>query len=132
MTRTPIQINDRVARGDDLFRTETMPDGRLRLIPAPDEVQNEGTDVNANLMQPWEDVATAVTGSDAVQLKMLNSGRVVQLTYKGAYSNTAAYNKNDYVVSAQGNGFVAKESNTIGVTPPATSVDSANWRPCAW
>ena len=77
ITRKPKQIRDRVARGDDKFRLETLPDGRVRLIPAPDELQQDGTDVNAALMQPWEDLYTAATNNGDVRLEQDEDGSPV-------------------------------------------------------
>lgn len=48
-------IKDRVAVGDDCFYMEQLEDGRVRLIPAPDSVQEVGTDVNKDLLQLIED-----------------------------------------------------------------------------
>ena len=61
------QIRDRVAFGDDLFRIEDQPDGRVRLVPSPNQATH-GTDVNAELMQPWEDMLTAATRDGLVRL----------------------------------------------------------------
>ena len=49
------EIKDRVAIGDDCFYMEQLEDGRIRLIPAPDSVTEEGTDINKALLQPIED-----------------------------------------------------------------------------
>lgn len=49
------KINDRIADGDDLFYIEDLPDGRVRLIPAPNEVIEPGTNVNKALLQWMED-----------------------------------------------------------------------------
>ncbi|NMC35255.1 MAG: hypothetical protein GYA36_22780 [Veillonellaceae bacterium] len=48
-------IKDRIAFGDDCFYVENLPDGRIRLIPAPDSVVETGTDINKALLQPIED-----------------------------------------------------------------------------
>lgn len=48
-------IKDRVAIGDDCFYMEQLPDGRIRLIPAPDSVAEPGTDINKSLLQLIED-----------------------------------------------------------------------------
>ena len=48
-------IKDRVAVGDDCFYMEQLPDGRIKLIPAPDSVTEVGTDVNKELLQLIED-----------------------------------------------------------------------------
>lgn len=49
------EIKDRVAVGDDCFYMEQLPDGRVRLIPAPDSVSEPGTDINKSLLQLLED-----------------------------------------------------------------------------
>jgi hypothetical protein len=49
------EIKDRIAVGDDCFYIEQLPDGRCRLIPAPDSVTESGTDINKGLLQPIED-----------------------------------------------------------------------------
>ena len=48
-------IKDRVAVGDDCFYMEQLPDGRVRLTPAPDSVSEPGTDINKSLLQLIED-----------------------------------------------------------------------------
>jgi hypothetical protein len=48
-------IKDRIAKGDNKFYMKKLDDGRIELIPAPDEVVEEGTPVNKELMQFWED-----------------------------------------------------------------------------
>lgn len=48
-------IKDRVADGDDCFYMEQLPDGRVRLIPAPNSVMEVGTPVNKELLQLIED-----------------------------------------------------------------------------
>lgn len=55
MAYTARIIKDRVAVGDDCFYMEQLPDGRVRLIPAPDSVTEVGTDVNKELLQLIED-----------------------------------------------------------------------------
>ena len=47
-------IKDRIATGDDIFIVERLADGRVRLIPSPDSVAEEGTDINSALLQPLE------------------------------------------------------------------------------
>lgn len=64
--------------------------------------------------------------------RMLPEGQVVSISNKGNYSPDATYSEYDYVVSAEGNGFLAKEDNIIGIAPPDTSVDSPKWRPWTW
>ena len=49
------EIKDRIAFGDDCFYMEQLPDGRVRLIPAPDQVVEGGTDINKALLQLIED-----------------------------------------------------------------------------
>ena len=49
------EIKDRIAVGDDCFYMEHLPDGRVRLIPAPDSVTEVGTDINKALLQLIED-----------------------------------------------------------------------------
>ena len=48
-------ILDRVAVGDDCFYLVDLGDGRHQLIPAPDDVVQEGTNVNKELLQLIED-----------------------------------------------------------------------------
>lgn len=48
-------IKDRLAAGDNKYLFEQLADGRIKLTPAPDEVSEEGTAINANLLQPLED-----------------------------------------------------------------------------
>ena len=56
-------IKDRIAIGDDCFYMEQLPDGRVRLIPAPDIVVEAGTDVNKALLQSMEDRITWLMNS---------------------------------------------------------------------
>jgi hypothetical protein len=55
MAYTSRDIKDRIAIGDDCFYMEQLPDGRVRLIPAPDVVIDPGTDINKGLLQLMED-----------------------------------------------------------------------------
>ena len=48
-------ITDRVAIDDDCFYLEQLEDGRVRLIPAPTKVIEEGTEINKALLQLIED-----------------------------------------------------------------------------
>lgn len=48
-------IRDRIAIGDDCFYMEQLPDGRVKLTPAPDTVVEVGTDINKALLQLMED-----------------------------------------------------------------------------
>ena len=48
-------IRDRVATGDDCFRVLALADGRIKLVPVPDEVLEPGTDINKALLQLIED-----------------------------------------------------------------------------
>lgn len=70
MAYTPRVITDRDAVGDDLFRIEELADGRVKLIPAPDSVTVTGTDVNKELMQPWEN---GLARLDALETKLNNA-----------------------------------------------------------
>lgn len=49
------EIRDRIARGDNCFRLTQLSDGRVMLDPAPDNVSEDGTNVNKELLQPIED-----------------------------------------------------------------------------
>ena len=48
-------IQDRLAAGDNEYLGDQLGDGRIKLTPAPDEVSEEGTAINADLLQPLED-----------------------------------------------------------------------------
>jgi hypothetical protein len=48
------QIKDRIAVDDNCFYMEQLGDGRIRLVPAPTEIIEPGTDVNKALLQPIE------------------------------------------------------------------------------
>lgn len=48
-------IKDRLAVGDNKYLVEQLADGRIKLTPAPDEVSEDGTAINADLLQPLED-----------------------------------------------------------------------------
>lgn len=55
MAYTARTITDRIADGDDCFYMEQLPDGRVRLIPAPNSVTEPGTDINKAILQLIED-----------------------------------------------------------------------------
>lgn len=55
MAYTARTIKDRVAVGDDCFYMEQLPDGRVKLTPAPDSVAEPGTAINKALLQLMED-----------------------------------------------------------------------------
>ena len=48
-------IKDRIAIGDDCFYITKLDDGRYKLIPAPENVVQVGTDINKGLLQVMED-----------------------------------------------------------------------------
>lgn len=50
-----VDIKDRVALGDDKYTIEDLPDGRKRLVPEPDSVEEPGTPINKQLLQPLFD-----------------------------------------------------------------------------
>ena len=50
-----IDIKDRIALGDDKFYIIELDDGRVQLVPAPDEVVENGTAINKELLQPLFD-----------------------------------------------------------------------------
>lgn len=58
MAYTARTIKDRVAVGDDCFYIEQLPDGRVKLTPAPDSVAEPGTAINKALLQLMEDRIT--------------------------------------------------------------------------
>ncbi|MCL2378305.1 MAG: tail fiber domain-containing protein [Defluviitaleaceae bacterium] len=112
------QIRDRVAFGDDLFRMENQADGRVRLVPAPNEVPTQGTDVNAALMQPWEDMHTAATSDGLIRLGRDADG-IPELTIpqldslsSAVVSTTAASVAAKTVVLP---GFVRRRGSTVWV-----------------
>lgn len=55
MIYTSRDIKDRVALGDNKYYMEQLSDGRVMLTPAPDQVIEEGTDINRELLQMMED-----------------------------------------------------------------------------
>ena len=61
-------IKDRLAAGDNKYLAEQLVDGRIKLTPAPDEVSEEGTAINADLLQPLEDAR--VEHATAIENKM--------------------------------------------------------------
>lgn len=61
-------IKDRLAAGDNKYLVEQLADGRIKLTPAPDEVSEEGTAINADLLQPLEDAR--VEHETAIENKM--------------------------------------------------------------
>ena len=61
-------IKDRLAVGDNKYLVEQLEDGRIKLTPAPDEVSEEGTAINADLLQPLEDAR--VEHATAIENKM--------------------------------------------------------------
>lgn len=73
MIYTSREIKDRVALGDNKYYMEQLDDGtgRIMLTPAPDRVEEIGTDINKELLQSMEDritllmnrVFTKITGN---------------------------------------------------------------------
>lgn len=61
-------IKDRLAAGDNKYLVEQLADGRIKLTPAPDEVSEEGTAINADLLQPLEDARVELEA--AIENKM--------------------------------------------------------------
>ena len=57
------EIKDRVAIDDDCFYMTQLPDGRVRLTPAPTTVDEPGTDINKALLQEMEDKITWLMNS---------------------------------------------------------------------
>ena len=53
------EIKDRIAVGDNKYATQTLPDNRTSLTPAPDIVTEPGTDINKALLQPAFDAIAA-------------------------------------------------------------------------
>ena len=127
MPKEPRQIIDRVAADNDIFLLEELGNRKYRLIPMA-KVAVDGTFVNKELMQPWEDLRAAACGSDEMQLRMLNSGRVMRVINAGEFSVSTEYNKNDYVVF-ESNGFVANTDALLGIVP---SENSAEWQSFEW
>lgn len=54
------EIKDRVAIGDNCYIMTQLADGRILLTPAPDEVIEEGTPINKELLQSMEDRIVAL------------------------------------------------------------------------
>ena len=61
-------IKDRLAAGDNKYLVDQLGDGRIKLTPAPDEVSEEGTAINADLLQPLEDAR--IEHETAIEKKM--------------------------------------------------------------
>jgi len=112
------QIRDRVAFGDDLFRLEQQEDGRTRLVPAPNQVQTQGTDVNAELMQPWEDMHTAATRNGVIRLGRDGTG-MPELTIPQLDSLSSAVVSSTPMATAAKTvalpGFVRRTGSTVWV-----------------
>lgn len=64
--------------------------------------------------------------------RMLPSGQIALISNKGQYNTATVYKKYDYVLSTQGNGFIAKADKTVDIAPPETAVESGNWIPFVW
>ena len=60
MIYTSREIKDRVAIGDNKYRMRQLGDGRIELIPDPDQVIEPGTDINKALLQDMEDKITLI------------------------------------------------------------------------
>ena len=60
MIYTSREIKDRVALGDNKYRMRQLGDGRIELIPDPDQVIEPGTDINKALLQDMEDKITLI------------------------------------------------------------------------
>lgn len=64
-------IVDREAIGDDIFIIEDLGNGKVRLRPEPTSVTEVGTPINAELLQPIENVAAyAVTEGRQIKTKL--------------------------------------------------------------
>ena len=59
-----IDIKDRIADGDDIFRVEVLGNDKIRLIPEPKSVTEKGTPINKQLLQPLVDAQNVVDISD--------------------------------------------------------------------
>lgn len=71
MPFTAREIKDRVATGDDCFHLESLPDGRTRITPSPDSVEEPGTDVNKELLQPIENKLQEID-----EVEIIDSGEI--------------------------------------------------------
>ena len=96
MVYTPREIKDRVAVGDDIFQVEDLGSNRIRLIPAPTHVSEQGTPVNKALLQPIEDeLGRLSTTSTYTQLDyFINSGEITDVAQIAGIKNSMFRGKN--------------------------------------
>lgn len=87
-------IKDRVAIGDNIFSIEELPDGRYVLTPSPDDVIEEGTDINKALLQLIEDRVVWLMNSIFTEIKdnpfMLTFESLDGITAEGVWNKSAA------------------------------------------
>lgn len=122
MSFQSVEIKDRIATGDDLFFMETQPDGRVKLISAPDDVTESGTDINKQLLQPIEDTLEQLdTLMPIVCVKERRSG-IIPLDTQiqdnatvigGCYASCSS----TLLGSDNFNGIVQDENSAIAVIP---------------
>lgn len=55
-----LDVKDRVAVGDNKYILTDLGDGRVQLDPAPDNVEEEGTPINKELLQPIVDAVPVI------------------------------------------------------------------------
>jgi len=135
-------IEDRIAPKDNEFVLTNLENGQtqnisLKLAEEPAE-GNEGTAVNRQLMKPWEDINSAVLGSNRYNLRMLNSGRVVRVKNMGIYSEQHYYQMFDFVLPEEaffeegdGCGFVAMNDG-MGKSLPNEWESNEQWAIMKW
>ena len=55
-----LEVKDRVAIGDNKYIITNLEDGRVQLEPSPDTVEEEGTPINKELLQPLVDAVPVI------------------------------------------------------------------------
>ena len=96
MVYTPREIKDRVAVGDDIFIVEDLGNNRIRLIPAPTHVSEQGTPVNKALLQPIEDELGRLSTTSTYTLLdyFINSGEITDVAQIAGIKNSMFRGKN--------------------------------------
>lgn len=84
-------IKDRVVLGDNKYRMETLPDGRVLLSPEPDLIIEEGTAINKQLLQEMED--RIVLLMNRVFNGLTANPFIIKFTTIGEFSGNGVWNE---------------------------------------
>lgn len=66
MSYTRREILDRIAVDDDIFTIEYISNNKMKLIPSPTSIIEEGTNINKALLQPIEDNMALIVNNNFI------------------------------------------------------------------